>query len=649
VLDTSAAVRAADYLAQGGPLSGAIAGYEHRPGQMAMAGAVQQILEQDGVLLVEAGTGTGKTLAYLVPALLSDRRVVISTGTRTLQDQIMDHDLPLLERHLGLPVRAACMKGLTNYLCLRRFEELRGSAEADQGRIARHLPLVERWASVTTVGDRAEIAGLPEDAPLWAQVSSSPETRIGPRCQYFEECFVTGMRRRAQDAQLVVVNHHLFFADLATRGPHGGGVIPEYDAVIFDEAHQIEDVVTQFFGVQVSSTRLEVLLRDAQRALVALTSPDSATLLRSVADAGTAFFTALPRRDQAESGRVALLQETFTGALQEHMFRLDAALEALGAHCKLRVGESEAVAQVGRRAETLRNEMATIAEGGGGTQVTWLETRGRRASIGASPVNVSEIVREQLFYRTPAVVMTSATLTTGGSFEFVERRLGIDFEVQEQIVPSPFDYGAQAALYLAGHLPDPRDAGFLDAATEEIRSLVSITSGGAFVLCTSFRVMHELAARCAPLLEQRALVQGEAPKGTLLERFRAAGDAVLFATASFWEGVDVPGPALRLVVIDKLPFDVPTDPLVVARCERLREEGEPPFMKYLVPAAALSLKQGFGRLIRSTRDRGIVAVLDRRIVHKGYGKVFLRSLPEAHRCDTLDEVRAFWANASASL
>lgn len=636
-------MRAADYLGPTGPLARYIAGYEHRAGQMAMAEAVEQTFERDGVTLVEAGTGTGKTLAYLLPAILSGRKVIVSTGTRTLQDQIMEHDLPLLRQHLGVPVSAACMKGLNNYLCLRRYEELRRSPMAAAGGIsARQLPVLEAWRERTVAGDRAELS-LAEDAPIWRQVMSGSDTRVGSRCGHYEDCYVTRMRRAADEARLVVVNHHLFFADLAMRGPTGAAVLPDYDVVIFDEAHQVEDVATQFFGVQVSTAQLERLARDSARALRVV--DDSSTLRRLIdgfLDAGSRFFSALPRGPEA--GQRNLPPEEFGGQVGERMLELDSALDAYVSHLFLQ-GPDDGLGVLQRRGRKLRDDLATICEGTRGTRVSWSQTRGRRVSIGSSPVDVSELLRERLFFSTPAVIMTSATLSTGGDFSFVRRRLGLDFDIREEKVPSPFDYPNQAGLYLPEDIPDPRDQGFLPTATKEVLELVKITRGGAFVLCTSFRVMDELARRCRPHLDHPVFVQGEAPKASLLDLFRNTGDAVLFATASFWEGVDVPGEALRLVIIDKLPFDVPTDPLVAARCARMEEDGEKPFMKYLVPSAALSLSQGFGRLIRSTKDRGVVAILDRRIVKKGYGKVFLRSLPDASRCYSLDEVRAFWAHA----
>lgn len=625
-------------------------GYEPRAAQLEMARAVERALAHDGTLLVEAGTGTGKTLAYLVPALLSGKKVVISTGTKTLQDQIMHHDLPLIERMLGRPVSAACMKGLGNYLCLRRYEELLSSPAAVSGPLVRKLPLLERFRDTTETGDRAELAELGDDAvgaELWREVQSGSDTRIGPKCRHYEDCFVTRMRRQAEAAELVVINHHLFFADLALRGPHGGGVLPDHGAVVFDEAHLLEDIATEFFGVTVSTTKLEVLVRDATRALSAAgLMRDAERLLSGVALTAATFFQTLPRPKTGESGRVPLSPELFVSRMQEPMFALDNALDALASYGKRMQSESEAVAQLARRTEQIRTDVAAIAEGGGGDRVTWTLARGRSVSIGASPVELGARLREELFLRGQGLVLTSATLGASGSFEYLKTRLGIDFEVDELSLPSPFDYDAQAALYLPRDMPDPRDAAFAERARREIVDLVRLTHGGAFVLCTSLRAMHDFAERCRPEIAERVLVQGEAPNAALLEAFRRDGNAVLFATAGFWQGVDVPGAALRLVILDKLPFDVPTDPLIEARCAKLKERGIEPFMKYLVPQAALALKQGFGRLIRTRSDRGIVALLDGRVTKKGYGKVFLRTLPAARRCETLAEVRELWQGAS---
>jgi ATP-dependent DNA helicase DinG len=461
------------------------------------------------------------------------------------------------------------------------------------------------------------------------------------------------MRRRAEEARVIVVNHHLFFADLATRGLHGGGgIIPPYDAVIFDEAHQMEDVVTQFFGVSVGSARLEALVRDAARALaVGVEAVDARRVVDHAAMTCAAFFGALAHaHGPVDGGRVPLGHDQLGRAVTDAMFAADNALDALAAMATRRVAESEAVASVARRASALRDDIATILDERGTSpgRVAWLETRGRRVSIGASPVDVSEVLRSELFGRTRSVVLTSATLSAGGKFDFVKQRLGLDEDAREEVLASPFDYERQAALYVASDLPDPRDPAHAARATQRIRELLDVTGGGAFVLCTSVRAMETFARALAPALPWPSWTQGDGPKTALLEHFRRARNGVLFATASFWEGVDVTGDALRLVIIDRLPFDVPTDPLVSARCERLRERGEQPFMRYVVPAAALTLKQGFGRLIRTARDRGIVAILDPRVVQKGYGKVFLRSLPEARRCETMDQVAQFWEGARAS-
>lgn len=639
-------MRARDRLGPDGPFA-RDPGYELRSSQLAMADAVERALEDDRVLLVEAGTGTGKTLAYLVPALESGRKVVVSTGTRALQDQIMEHDVPLLEARLGRTLRVACMKGLANYLCLRRFEEFRLSTESANPAYSVHLPLLEDWRKETFVGDRGELAAIPEDASIWGHVTSSSDTRIGQTCRFHDACFVTRMRREADEAELVVVNHHLFFADLATRGPHGGGVLPDYGAVIFDEAHQVEDAATSFFGVTISTGRIERLCRDAERALLAGERDEVAIekaqrLPRNVLLATQRFFQSLP--GSADGARVELPRDAIRGPVEQAYFALDDALTALASHAELRSAKHETIASVTKRAVTLREDVAAIAEGSRGKRVAWAQRNGRAASIGASPIDVADVLRTQLFETTPAVVLTSATLSTSGNFDYVASRLGID-DRDELLLASPFDYPSQAALYLTGDLPDPRAPDFEEKAFAEMSRLIALTDGGAFVLCTSLRRMRAFAELARGDLDRPILVQGESPKAALLERFRRDPRTVLFATASFWEGVDVPGHALRLVVIEKLPFDVPTDPLVAARCERLREKGESPFARYVLPSAAIALKQGFGRLIRTRDDRGIVAVLDSRLVTKSYGRVLLASLPDASRCRSFEEVEAFARHA----
>jgi ATP-dependent DNA helicase DinG len=652
---------ARDVLGPGSPLSRALAGWELRDGQLAMAEAVERALEHERHVLVEAGTGTGKTLAYLVPAVLSGRKIVVSTATRALQDQIFVKDLPLVADALaghGIVPRAALMKGLSNYVCLRRLEEARvgGAHGAD-----RDLGRILEWLRHTETGDRAELAELPEDAPAWREVASSSETRIGAGCEHFERCFVTRMRREAEDAQIVVVNHHLFLADLALRtGPRGAhaSVLPAYDAVIFDEAHQLEDIATDFFGVRVSSARVEALLRDAERslgaanALEALASGPVRNTLEGTREATRAFFGALAFGSAAAEARRVLGEDDLTPQVREAYGALDVRLAALEAVARAR--PEEALQMVARRAADLRTELAGLVSGVRATEegeivdiVRWIDVRSRSVSLGASPVDVGATLRSRLFDRVPSVVCTSATLATAGAFHFAKARLGAPPDTEGLVVPSPFDFAARAALYLPDDLPEPADPAFDAVASDRIADLTRMTDGGAFVLCTSARAMRSLHAALRSRRDATAgelLIQGERPKHLLLSRFRASGRAVLVATMSFWEGVDVPGWALRLVILDKIPFAPPNDPVIAARCARIDREGGNGFTQYSVPSAAMTLKQGFGRLIRTQRDAGVVAILDGRILRRGYGRALLASLPPARRIRRLEELRAFWAS-----
>lgn len=662
---------ARELLGPKGPLARALPGYETRDGQLDMAAAVERALGEGRILLCEAGTGTGKTLAYLVPAILSGKRVVVSTATRALQEQIYTRDLPLIRRALGIEPRAALMKGLGNYLCLRRFEEFRRSAEAMRPGFATSLGTVERWRRETELGDVSELAGIAEDDPIWREITSSSDTRAGAACPHFEGCFVTRMKREAEAAQLVIVNHHLFFADLALRGPHPASVIPDYDVVVFDEAHQLEDIATDFFGVRISAARIERVLRDAERvlSLAGLSDPllgGQRALGHLVAVRGGAedLWRLLERELQSGDPRATIERDAWSGPLQDAWHRLDSALEGLGAFAESSAGRLEDASGGGprllelreglevarRRSEQLRLDLSSVIDGAPG-RITWFDAGGRTRVLSSSPIDLSGMFRERVFESIFSVVMTSATLTSAGSgadadFGYVRKRLGIadgGLDVSELVVPSPFDFQKNALLYTPRDLPPPGDSGFVAAATERIAELVAITDGGAFVLTTSLRSMQALrrglSERLAP---RRVLVQGEAPKGALISAFRAAGNAVLVATMSFWEGVDVPGRALSLVVLEKIPFLVPSDPLVRARTQALEAEGENPFASYHVPAAAITLKQGFGRLIRTRTDRGIVALLDERVHRRGYGRRLLDALPPARRSESLDDVSRFW-------
>lgn len=621
-----------------------------------MAEAVEEAIERERHLFVEAGTGTGKTLAYLVPAILSGRKVVVSTATRALQEQIFVKDLPVVAEALGahgVTVRAAIMKGLSNYLCLRRLNEALTSPSRGADKA---LARIAEWARRSQAGDRAELEDFAEDSPAWRDVASSSDTRIGSGCDHYDRCFVTRMRRDAEDAQVVVVNHHLFLADLALRsGPRAkyAAVLPAYDAVVFDEAHQIEDIATDFFGVRVSTSRVESLARDAERALAAanaleaLKSGPIRSTLEGVREASRELFARIATQVSTSDSRRVLSGADVTADVRRAHDALDLRLEALDAVTRAR--PEEALQAVARRTADLRDDLRAILAGESidedeqPDRVRWIDVRSRSVLLGASPVDVGPTLRKRLFDSVPTVVCTSATLATGHAFHFAKARLGSPPDAEELVVPSPFDFESRAILYLPDDLPEPSDRLFEQAAAERIAELVRMTDGGAFVLCTSTRTMTAIHARLRAAVDLPLLVQGERPKHMLLSRFRASGRAVLVATMSFWEGVDVPGSALRLVVIDKIPFAPPSDPIIAARCARLDRQGGSGFAEYSVPSAAMTLKQGFGRLIRTQRDAGAVAILDKRIVRRGYGRALLQGLPPASRVYTLPQLRAAWA------
>ncbi len=642
---------ARELLAAGGPLAQVLPGYEARTEQLAMTDAVEAALEEGTGLLVEAGTGTGKSLAYLIPAAQSSLRVVISTATKALGEQIIEKDIPTLRR-LGLHPDVTLVKGLSNYVCLRRLEEYRQGITT--GAVAPEVGIdrVLAWVDDTLTGDRADLASLSEEAPVWREVVSSSDTRVGPKCRFYDQCFVTKMRRKAETSQIIVTNHHMFCADLALRGGFSGAqALPDYDAVIFDEAHCLEDVATEFFGVRLTRARVDTLVRDADRALRAagffVDRTREGSVMRSLNEMSAGalrLFASLPRT--GGMGRLTLAPGQMAGEFIEGAEQLLRGLEELDAHTRDFSGTSDAVLSVTRRARAMTESVNIVTRKNEKTRdayVSFAEADARGGgAVGASPVEIGPLMAERLWGRRGAVVMTSATLSAGGDFGFIRHRLGVPSDARELTLPSPFDFPSQAGLYVPRKMPEPRDARYLDAACDEIERLVSITRGGAFVLCTSVRMMRALRDALRGAWAWPTSMQGEAPKRVLLERFRAAGDAVLFATSSFWEGVDVPGRALRLVIIDKLPFDAPNDPVTAARIARLTEDGLDAFDAYQVPTAAIALKQGFGRLIRTRSDTGIVAILDRRLLTRNYGRTLLESLPPASRLATLDEARVFW-------
>jgi len=642
-----------DLLSPGGALDRAIPYYEDRAEQRAMSAAVARALEDARPLIVEAGTGTGKTLAYLIPALQSGKRVVVSTGTRALQDQIARHDLPLLRTILQRPFAAVVLKGVGNYVCRRKL------AEAATRGI--DVSALVDWSEHTETGDRAEVEWLAEGAPVWTDVTTTPDARIGPRCPYFERCFITQARRAADKAELILVNHHLYFADRALRAAYPGArVLPEHDAVIFDEAHQLEDVATEHFGAKISTHKLGVLVRDAHLALSRMplwTGRAADDTIHAVERAGLALFAHVRSALIGPNGddRVPLPEGLFDHPeRQTAWFKLDSALEELARAAEAEgepppdeepsedAGARASLASLARRARELRDDLATIAEQRHKSHVYWGEAKPGHTALTASPIEVAELVRRHITTSGPVPIFTSATLAAAGDFSYQRTRLGLD-DADELMVPSPFDYAQQAMLYVPRDLPLPGEEAYSAAAAARTLELLAITQGRAFLLFTSHRALREAAARLKDLPYPR-LVQGDAPRATLVDRFRATPNAVLLGTGSFWEGVDVPGDALSLVVIDKLPFAPHTDPLVAARMQARAEANEDPFQTVQLPAAALALKQGFGRLIRRRDDRGIVAILDSRVVTKTYGRVFLETLPPGlPRTSILEQVRRWWA------
>ena len=640
-----------------GPIARALPGFEARGGQLQMTAAVCDVFADGGVLLAEAGTGTGKTLAYLVPAILSRQRVLISTGTKNLQEQIFFKDLPVLQDSLGVPFKATYMKGRGNYLCLHRFDAVKEGGSAQSLGFTRdesiYVRLIDEWRRHTETGDRAELEDLPEDLPLWKEIAASSENCIGSECPRYNDCFVTRMRQRAAESDLVIVNHHLLCADAAVRQSDYGEVIPECRHVVLDEAHQLEDVATQYFGIAVSNYRLDDLARDVDRAMRSgqVTDRDRVDAIRDAADRvrdeARLFFGAVQtmRFDGRGVGgtdtRVRIRPEQLDQVVDEGV-SLVRAIDALQAEIALSRDASVDVLAIGARAGDLRNDLAFLLQADDHGYVYYLEIRGRGVFLRASPIDVSSIVRDLLLDRMRTTILTSATLTSDGSFEYVRGRLGIR-TAHEVRLASEFDYRRQSILYLPKRMPDPRSREFGSAVAREVVDIVKRTRGRAFVLFTSYANLREVQARAASEIEYPILVQGTAPRSALLREFKATPNAVLLATSSFWQGVDVVGEALSCVIIDKLPFASPGDPVTAARIEAINAAGGSAFGEYQIPLAVLALQQGLGRLLRHRTDRGVLAVLDPRLRSMGYGRRFLASLPPAPVTSALEDIERFFA------
>jgi ATP-dependent DNA helicase DinG len=711
-VSTGAGFSLYQFFAPGGVLSKTHPAYEFRRGQLQMAQSVEEALEEKRHLIVEAGTGTGKTLAYLLPVIRSGKRVIISTGTKNLQEQLFFKDVPFLESAL-IPVAGAdrsqiqrphspatkneesflgsalvrndktaddgdnlthpevgrlsvCyMKGRTNYLCRKKLYDLTAQPVLGGQEEIEHFGAIAAWEKTTHTGDRAELAELPEASALWHKLDARGDMCLGQKCKEWERCFITEMRRRAMESDIIIVNHHLFFADLAIKleadGASDAGVLPDCGAVIFDEAHELEEIVGNYFGISVSNLRVDELARDAEQLLQRekLYTPQMSGAIQSLRQRSQLFFSMLP----AQEGRFAFdARREFLEENGDEFIALNQALMRLGAEFERLPQKPDEVFTLARRTQQLQVQLGFVMENEDPNTVFWIERRGLRGGrdaaprrsaedkaaggrsnvfLQATPIEVGSILRECLWSKLATAVLTSATLAVGGGFEYIRGRLGLD-HARELVIPSHFDYESQAILYVPPGLPDPRTPDFAAAASDVIRRLLEITRGRAFVLFTSYAQMNDIYERLLGFIEFPMLRQGDAPKSALLEEFRQTPNAVLLGTSSFWQGVDVQGEQLSCVIIDRLPFAVPSDPVVAARVKAIDGAGGNAFSDYQVPRAVITLKQGFGRLIRSLHDRGLLALLDNRILKKSYGRVFVDSLPNYKKTTDLRKVEQFF-------
>jgi ATP-dependent DNA helicase DinG len=659
------------FFAPGGLLSRTHPAYEFRRGQLQMAQAVEQALQEKRHLIVEAGTGTGKTLAYLVPVIRSGKRVIISTGTKNLQEQLFYKDVPFLEQALckdpasGSRLSVCYMKGRNNYLCRKKLYDLTDQPVLSGVEEIEQYRAIAAWEKTTGTGDRAELAELPEASVLWHKLDACAEACAGQKCSQWERCFITEMRRKAMESNIIIVNHHLFFADLAIKlqadGAPDAGILPEASAVVFDEAHELEDVAGNYFGISISNLRVEELARDVESAVQhnrILTSAISGAI-GSLRERSQFFFSLLPPGD----GRFAFeSRREFLDENGDEFLALNQALTRLTGELEGIQQKPEEIFNFARRAQEIQVQLKYALESDDRNTVFWIERRGKsflprrhrdvenrkeaaqgrqNVFVQATPIDVGPILRECLWSTLECAVLTSATLAVGGGFEYIRKRLGLE-HARESVLPSHFDYQNQALFYVPPDLPDPRTPQFAAKASDQIRRLLEITRGRAFVLFTSYAQMNEIYQRLLGEVEFPLLRQGDAPKNALLEEFRLTPNAVLFATSSFWQGVDVQGEQLSCVIIDRLPFAVPSDPIVAARVKAIDTDGGNAFFQYQVPSAVITLKQGFGRLIRSLHDRGLLVLLDNRILKKQYGRVFVESLPNYRRTTDIGVVEKFF-------
>ncbi len=623
-------------LGQNGPLAQLLPNFRAREQQQAMAAHVAATLREGGVALIEAGTGTGKTFAYLLPALLSGRKVLISTGSKALQDQILEKDIPLLLRVVGKPLQVSRLKGRANYLCLQRLQ--RFSNEGVAPLLAAPLGRVVDWAGRTRAGDIAEVSAVPEDSPVWPLVTSTRDNCLGSECPEYQRCHVVEARRQAQDADLLVVNHHLLFSDLALKANGMGDLLPRVEAMVLDEAHQITDLAGRYFGRQLSSHQLWEWARDS-RAEALCEAADDAHLLQAAADVENA---TTAWRSELGAGEDRIIWALSAGSPQHVAFmQLHRAVAELQQGLQQAAARGKGLEQCAARGASLQASVEFFLQHNAPEMVFWQEKRTRTVQLHATPLDVSAALQKFLLEPVEALVLTSATLRVGDSFANTERALGL-IGASTFNAPSPFDYTRQALLYLPAGLPEPQHPAYTAACLEAAVPVIDASGGRTFFLFTSHRALQEAAIWLPKHLDFPVLVQGSMPRSRLLDRFRSLGNAVLLGAASFWEGVDVQGEALSCVIIDKLPFANPSDPILRARTEQCQAAGGDPFRELQIPQAVIALRQGVGRLIRSEKDRGVLMLCDPRLRSKGYGRIFLESLPPMRRVTELTAVQQFW-------
>jgi ATP-dependent DNA helicase DinG len=622
-----------------GPLSKILPYFEYRPSQIEYAQAVQKALSSKQIALLEAQTGTGKTLAYLIPALQAGQRILISTGTKALQEQLVFKDIPLLRETLGMEFDYVLMKGRMNYLCLLKHERVQTEPLLPDEESVEHFEQIQKWAAETESGDLAE-SGVPENAAVWKQLTISADACLGSKCRFFSSCFVFRLKQRAEEARIIVVNHHLFFADLSLQIMNSTSIFPPYDIVVFDEAHQLADVATHNLSIVFSERNFAELYEDLTKELKILrhrekveTAPaqDRARRLGESINSLFAKFTPLPQRARYDKYSITKIVENHQLAIDKIYVSL---LEELARH----VDKTEDMPQIFRRLAASQSSLAFLLQGDDDAYVYWAERNEfRQWTLQASPLDVSGVLSENLWPKLHSAILTSATLFVDRNCEPVKTELGLGTAL-EHCFPYNFDYPGQACMYIPKHVSDPTHPNFAEEAAQEISELVQISDGGAFVLCTSYGNLR-VYERELRKLDFPLLVQGSRSKQALLKSFTRNKGSVLLATMSFWQGIDVQGDTLVSVIIDKLPFAVPSDPLIEAKIQYLRKHSKNPFFEYQLPAAVMMLKQGIGRLIRTSVDYGFLAVLDRRLITKNYGEVFLRNLPKMPVIHKLDDLK----------